>query len=80
VNAFVESLPKVVTLIKDRAVYQVYLLRLWRESISEDCPPVWRFSLEDPRSGRRRGFRDFEGLVAFLQAQIEEEGNEDNAD
>jgi len=31
---------------------------------------VWRFSLEDPRTGRRRGFASLEALVVFLQAEL----------
>jgi hypothetical protein len=42
-------------------------LRLWQE-IGEDSP-VWRASLESPRTGERRGFADLASLVAFLEEQ-----------
>jgi hypothetical protein len=31
---------------------------------------VWRFSLEDPRTGQRRGFASLEVLVAFLRTEL----------
>lgn len=53
------------------ATYQVYLLRLWRERpASAERPAVWRFSLEDTRTGERRGFGDLEGLVDFLRVKL----------
>jgi len=55
---------------KRRAVkstpYFAYLLRFWREPGSG-----WRFSLQDPHSGARRGFATLEELVAFLERQME---------
>ncbi len=51
--------------------YRAYLLRLWQERpATPACPAVWRFSLEDTRTGQRRGFGDLAALVAFLQAQV----------
>jgi len=55
--------------------YCVYVLRFWEErSRHPDRPGVWRFSLEVPRTGERRGFATLGALVAFLQQQMEEEG------
>jgi len=52
--------------------YQVYLLRLWQERpASPGRAAVWRFSLEDPRTGRRHGFANLEGLMAFLRERLE---------
>jgi hypothetical protein len=45
--------------------YQSYVLRCWAERL-----PAWRFSLEDPNTGRRCGFADLEALLAFLQAEL----------
>ena len=56
--------------------YRSYLLRFWRENLhkaADDARTVWRFSLEDPRSGRRLGFADFEQLAAFLREQMSDE-------
>ena len=44
--------------------YQAYLLRLWLTG--DDDTAVWRASLEDPRTGERRGFADVDSLLAFL--------------
>ncbi len=51
--------------------YQSYLLTLWQErSLDPSLPAVWRFRLEDPHTGGRRGFADLEALVAALQEVI----------
>lgn len=47
--------------------YLAYLLRLW---LVDGEPPVWRASLEDARTGERRGFPDLESAVEFLQEQM----------
>jgi hypothetical protein len=43
-------------------IYRAYLLRLWRTLGSE-----WRASLEDPKTGRRRGFATLALLMEFLE-------------
>ena len=53
-----------MTAIKEAPRYQAYLLRLWLAG--DDDAAVWRASLEDPRTGERRGFADVESLLAFL--------------
>jgi len=48
-----------------------YLLSCWEErSRDPNAAVVWRFSLEDPRTGRRRGFSDLGALVAALKQEI----------
>jgi hypothetical protein len=37
---------------------------------------VWRFGLEDPRTGQRRGFVDLEMLMAALQQDMGEMARE----
>jgi hypothetical protein len=52
--------------------YRVYLLRFWEEGRRDPkLPGPWRFSLEDPRTGQRRGFADLEALVDLLRQEIE---------
>jgi hypothetical protein len=52
--------------------YRSYLLTFWEErSRDPDTPVAWRFRLEDPHTGERRGFGDFEGLMAFLRGELE---------
>ena len=52
--------------------YQTYLLRLWQERpAAAGRPAVWRCSLEDPYSGRRRAFDSPKALADFLRAQVE---------
>jgi hypothetical protein len=52
--------------------YQAYLLRCWRE---RDRRPggaeCWRFTLEDPHTGERRGFVGLDSLVAFLETAMQ---------
>ena len=52
--------------------YHTYLLRCWQERSTEGIEEikVWRFSLEESRTGRRRGFASFEALLAALQAEL----------
>ena len=45
--------------------YHSFLLRCWSEG-----PGVWRFSVEDPHTGQRRGFTDMAALTAFLEATL----------
>ena len=54
--------------------YHVYLLRCWQERSTEAEAhlSVWRFSLEEPHTGRRRGFASLEALLASLQADLAE--------
>ena len=59
--------------ISDHPHYCAYLLRCWAEHSSQPQQPlIWRFSVEDPHSGDRRGFASFEALVAFLVAQLQD--------
>ena len=47
--------------------YRSYLLTLWEEqSHDPSVPAVWRLSLQDPRTGKRRGFGSLEALAAAL--------------
>ena len=55
--------------------YQAYLLRLWEERPHADWPAEWRFSLEDPHTGERRGFADFDTLIAFLRQNTRQDRN-----
>ena len=48
----------------ERRRYHAYLLRLWQTG--EDELTAWRVSLEDPRTGERRGFADLASLFVFL--------------
>lgn len=50
--------------------YQVFLLRCWEERGECSDPTRWRFSVQDPGTGQRRGFASLEGLIAFLTNQF----------
>jgi hypothetical protein len=53
--------------------YRTYLLIFWEERSQDPAAPaVWRFSLEDPRTGQRRGFADLEMLIAALEQEMGE--------
>jgi hypothetical protein len=46
------------------------LLTLWEERDQDvDVPAVWRFRLEDPRTGQQRGFASLEALMAELRRE-----------
>ncbi len=46
-----------------KKVYCSYLLRIWVEPGDGD---QWRFSLEDTRTGNRKGFASFIKMVTYL--------------
>ena len=48
--------------------YHSVVFNLWEEGgVLPNAPPVWRFSLTNPHSGERIGFRSIEALFNFLQ-------------
>jgi hypothetical protein len=51
----------------DPRTYHAYLLRLWRVNAGRST--MWHASLEDSRTGERKGFADLQGLMAFLEEQ-----------
>ncbi len=50
--------------------YQSYLLRCWEEADETAELIIWRFSLQDPRSGERRGFTNLTELIIALQDEL----------
>lgn len=50
--------------------YCFYLLRCWAETDVYGEISLWRFSLEDPRTGRRYGFANLTELVIALQDEL----------
>jgi hypothetical protein len=54
--------------------YISYLVRLWQTNSAEH--PIWRASLEDPRTGQRSLFASPEAAFQFLQKQIQPEPDE----
>ena len=47
--------------------YLAYMLRLWQ--VESEGGAVWRASLEDARTGERRGFSSLDALVAWLRKE-----------
>ena len=54
---------------KEQQRYLSYLLRLWQ--IESKGQSVWRASLEDSRTGERRGFANVDALLVFLCQQTD---------
>jgi hypothetical protein len=52
--------------------YRSYVVRCWQESSihAGRGMRVWRFSLQDPGTGERRGFASLEALMGMLQAEL----------
>ena len=44
-------------------IYCSFLLRIWLEPVDGD---QWRYSLEDTRTGKRRGFASLEKMARYL--------------
>jgi len=58
--------------------YRAYVLTLWEErNRDSDTPAVWRFRLEDPRTGQQRGFASLEALTEALKREMDD--NEDES-
>jgi len=50
----------------------VYVLRLWQEpGDTQESSAAWRFVLEEPKTGQRRGFSDLATLMDFLKMEQE---------
>ncbi len=61
--------------------YQVFLLKQWQERDSMgNRLPVWRFVVESPSTGARRGFRSTRDLAAFLEEQMAVISKQTNSD
>lgn len=59
-------------------IYRSFLLTLWQEHRrSPGSPAVWRFRLNDPRTGQQRGFADLEALMAALKEEMEDDRTEE---
>ena len=59
-------------------IYRSFVLTLWQEhGRGSSEPAVWRFRLDDPRTGQRRGFADLEALVAALKEEMEDDRTEE---
>lgn len=56
--------------------YRSFLLRLWREGNAPD--DVWRFSLEDPHTGERFGFANWDKLREFIKEEMEQAKSNDS--
>lgn len=53
-------------------LYRSFLITMWQErSQDTDVSVVWRFRMEDPHTGQRRGFADLEALMAALQQEMD---------
>ena len=66
------------------SLYRIYLLTVWqhldapkplqsaeeKHHHDERGDMTWRFTLEDPRTGQRRGFTSLVELAAALQAEF----------
>ena len=52
------------------APYRAWLLRCWHERGAAGPGGGWRFSLEEPGTGVRRGFASLAALLAFLEATL----------
>ena len=57
--------------------YRAYLLRLWAERTSlVEQPPTWRFSLEDPHTGDRRGYATLDALIDAVRHDMACDGDD----
>jgi len=58
---------------------RTYILTVWQEGDPKTkSPGLWRFSLEDPRTGQRQAFATLGALCAALEQEIAGEGMADH--
>lgn len=50
--------------------YHIYLLTCWQDNESDVELRIWRFRLEEPRTGEHQGFDNLEELVVFLKTKL----------
>jgi hypothetical protein len=50
--------------------YALYILRCWELHNQQAQTKVWRFILEEPNTGKRRGFASLEALTVALQNEL----------
>ncbi len=54
------------------ASYYIFLIKLWPERSHDNGESIsWRFSIEDPVSGVRKGFINQESLLTHLREQLD---------
>ena len=58
-------------MFEDPPIYKTYILRFWeeRDAAQNGQPSVWRFSLVDPETETRYGFRSLEEMTQFIEKQ-----------
>ncbi len=60
-----------MNILGDAPRYRAYLLRCWAEHGQDAITSLtWRYSLEDPHTGERRGFPTLAAMVAFLEVAM----------
>ena len=53
--------------------YRSFLITMWQErSRDKEIAVVWRFRLEDPHTGQRRGFANLKALIDALQQEMDD--------
>jgi hypothetical protein len=59
-------------MVAESSRYKSFLLTIWEERSKDPRTETsWRFSLEDPHSGKRRGFSSLQALVEALREEID---------
>ncbi len=61
---------------KNQMETKSYWLKCWRETAMGHTTEVWRFSLEDPHTGKRLGFASLEALFIYVKAVLADEEKE----
>lgn len=63
-----------------QAHYQIFLFCIWQEkSFLPNDELLWRFSLENPRTTKRIGFKSLEEFVLYLRRLVSLESSIVNA-
>jgi hypothetical protein len=56
--------------------YRAFLLTCWQEETTAANPIIWRFRLEEARTGEQHGFIDLQEVMAFVKAELKKSGHD----
>jgi hypothetical protein len=57
--------------------YRTFLLTCWQEETAAADPKIWRFRVEEARTGEQHGFTELEEVTAFVQARLQESSQDE---
>lgn len=57
--------------------YRTFLLTCWQEETVAADPEMWRFRVEEARTGEQHGFTELEEVMAFVQERLQKSSQDE---